>query len=35
MNTALGWQVAQNANQIIHFGSVNTTTGVGGSLAST
>ncbi len=35
MNTALGWKIAQNANQIIHFGNVNTTTGVGGSLAST
>lgn len=35
MNTALGWQIAQNANQIIHFGNVNTTTGVAGSLAST
>ena len=35
MNTALGWKIAQNANQIIHFGNTNTTTGVGGSLAST
>lgn len=35
MNIALGWKIAQNANQIIHFGNVNTTTGVGGSLAST
>ncbi len=34
MNTALGWKIAQNANQIIHFGTSNTTTGVGGSLAS-
>lgn len=30
-----GWKVAQNANQIIHFGSSTTTTGVGGSIAST
>ena len=30
-----GWLVAQNASQMIHFGSVTTTTGVGGSLAST
>ena len=30
-----GWKVAQNASQIIHFGSATTTTGVGGSLAST
>lgn len=35
INTALGWKIAQNANQIIHFGTSNTTTGVGGSLAST
>jgi len=35
MNTALGWKIAQNASQIIHFGSVNTTSGTGGSLAST
>ncbi len=35
INTALGWQVAQNASQIIHFGTSNTTTGVAGSLAST
>lgn len=30
-----GWLVAQNAGQTIHFGSQNTTTGAGGSLAST
>ncbi len=30
-----GWAIAQNAGQTIHFGNVNTTTGAGGSLAST
>lgn len=30
-----GWIVAQNASQTIHFDGANTTTGVGGSLAST
>lgn len=30
-----GWKVAQNASEIIHFGTVDTTTGTGGSLAST
>lgn len=30
-----GWLIAQNAGQTIHFGSTDTTTGVGGSLAST
>jgi hypothetical protein len=30
-----GWSIAQNASEIIHFGSTNTTTGVGGSIAST
>lgn len=30
-----GWKIAQNASEVIHFGSVNTTTGTGGSLAST
>lgn len=30
-----GWKIAQNASGIIHFGNVNTTTGTGGSLAST
>lgn len=29
------WSIAQNAGQTIHFGVVNTTTGVGGSLAAT
>ncbi len=30
-----GWLIAQNAAELIHFGSQDTTTGVGGSLAST
>ena len=30
-----GWMIAQNALQTIHFGVANTTTGTGGSLAST
>jgi hypothetical protein len=30
-----GWVVGQNAGQTIHFGKMSTTTGVGGSLAST
>lgn len=30
-----GWLVAQNASQLIHLGNMVTTTGVGGSLAST
>lgn len=30
-----GWLIAQNANQMIHFGNRTTTTGVTGSLAST
>ena len=29
-----GWKVAQNASQLIHFGTAVTTTGTGGSLAS-
>jgi len=29
-----GWTIAQNANQAIHLGNVVTTTGVGGSIAS-
>jgi hypothetical protein len=29
-----GWAIAQNSGQTIHFGITNTTTGVGGSLAS-
>lgn len=35
INTALGWQITQNANQQIFFGTGSTTVGVGGSLAST
>jgi hypothetical protein len=35
MNNATGWQVAQNAGQQIFFGSASTTSGTGGSLAST
>ena len=30
-----GWKIAQNASEIIHFLGTNTTTGTGGSLAST
>jgi hypothetical protein len=30
-----GWKVAQNASQVIHIGSADTTTGTGGSLNST
>lgn len=30
-----GWLVAQNADELIHFGTSTTTTGAGGSLAST
>ena len=30
-----GWQIAQNASEIIHFGTLDTTTGTGGSLEST
>lgn len=33
--SAVGWKLAQNASQVIHFGTSNTTTGTGGSLAST
>lgn len=33
-NTGL-WKIAQNSSQVIHFGAVDTTTGVGGSLAAT
>ena len=29
-----GWLIAQNSGQTVHFGASNTTTGVGGSLAS-
>lgn len=35
MNTNLGWKIAQNASQQIHFGLFDTTSGTGGSLAST
>lgn len=28
------WTIAQNANQMIHFGSVTSTTGIGGSVSS-
>ena len=35
MNNVSGWQIAQNSGQTIHFGNVNTTTGAGGTLAST
>ena len=34
INTDVGWRIAQNANQIIHFGNTATTTGVGGYLES-
>ena len=34
IHTDLGWKIAQNANQIIHIGPDDTTTGVGGSLAA-
>jgi len=30
-----GWSIAQNAGQLIHFGNVSSTAGVGGSLSST
>ena len=29
-----GWKLAQNASQIVHFGTVDTTSGTGGSLQS-
>jgi len=35
INTAVGWRVAQNANQTCHFGTSSTTTGVGGYLEAT
>lgn len=35
INTALGWKIAQNAGNTIHFGTSTTTPGAGGSLAST
>lgn len=34
MNNTTGWKIAQNSGQTMHFGNVNTTTGTGGSLAS-
>ncbi len=34
MNTALGWKIGQNASQQIFFGTSATTSGTGGSLAS-
>jgi hypothetical protein len=30
-----GWRIAQNASEIIHFGNINTTTGITGYLQST
>ncbi len=35
MNNATGWTITQAAGQTMHFGTYNTTTGVGGSLSST
>jgi hypothetical protein len=35
INTAVGWRIAQNANQQIFFGSSSTTVGVAGSITST
>ena len=35
INTATGWQITQNAGQQIFFGATSTTSGTGGSLAST
>ena len=35
MNTDVGWRIAQNANQMIHFNTSVTTTGVAGYLEST
>jgi transcription elongation factor len=35
MNNVTGWQIAQNSGQLIHYGVSTTTTGAGGSLAST
>ena len=29
-----GWQIAQNASQIIHFGNIDSTTGTGGHIDS-
>lgn len=35
INNATGWEIAQNAGQTIHFGTMSTTTGVAGTLTST
>lgn len=35
MNTNVGWRIAQNANQQIHFGNQNSTSGVTGYIEST
>ena len=35
MNTAIGWRIAQNANQFIRFGTSLTTTGIAGYLEAT
>lgn len=34
-NSATGWSIAQNAGQTVHYQGLDTTTGIGGSLAST
>ena len=34
INNATGWKIAQNANQVIHFGRIDTTVGVTGYLQS-
>jgi len=35
INTAVGWRVAQNANQRIHLGAISSTAGVGGYIEAT
>lgn len=35
INTAVGWRIAQNANQRIHFGTSSSTIGVGGYIEAT
>ena len=35
INTAVGWRIAQNANQQIHFGASSTAAGVGGYVEAT
>ena len=35
INVAVGWRIAQNASEIIHFGTSSTTTGVGGYIEAT